>query len=451
MTIIIVGCGKVGVTLAEQLSCENHDVSIIDKRADAVQTLTNTYDVLGVIGNGASLATLQEAGIENADLLIAVTNSDELNLLCCLIAKKAGAAATIARVRNPAYYNEINFIKDELGLSMIINPELAAATEMARLLRFPSAIEINTFAKGKIELLKFKIDPGSKLHGMTLADIRNKLACDILVCAVEREHELTIPSGGFELQERDNVFIIASPMEAANFLKKIGVQTGQVRNTMIVGGGTTAYYLAHQLTGMGMQVKIIEQDKARCEHLCDILPKAMIINGNGIDKDLLLEEGLEQTDAFITLTNMDEENILLSLYAKSQTDAKLVTKVNKIAFDQVIESLDLGSIIYPKHITAQYIIQYVRARQNSIGSNIETLYKIVDGRAEALEFKITENCPVVGVPLEKLALRPNILICSINHNGKVIIPRGQDVIRAGDKVIVVTTNTGLHDISDILE
>lgn len=450
MTIIIVGCGKVGITLADHLSRENHDVSIIDIQADLVQSVANTYDVLGVIGNGTSYKTLIEAGIENADLLIAVTNSDELNMLCCLIAKKAGACATIARVRNPHYYNEISFIKEELGLSMVINPELAAATEMARLLRFPNAIEINTFAKGRIELLKFKIDDNSKLHDMQVSDLRSKFGVDILICAVERDHEVFIPSGTFRLKEKDNVFIVVSPIDASAFLKKLGIHINQVRNAMIVGGGTTGYYLANQLINMGMQVKIIEQSKERCEHLCDILPEAMIINGNGIDKDLLLEEGLEQSDAFITLTNMDEENILLSLYAKSQTDAKLVTKVNKISFDQVVESLDLGSIIYPKQITAHYILQYVRARQNSIGSNVETLYKIVDGRAEALEFKINENAPVIGIPLERLNLKPNLLICTINRGGRVFTPRGQDTIENGDTVILVTTNTGLHDISDIL-
>lgn len=451
MTIIVVGCGKVGTTLIDQLSQEDHNICIIDEKADVVQTTANTYDVMGVVGNGASYNTLQEAGIEEADLLIAVTDSDELNLLCCIFARKGGACATIARVRNPAYFPEINFIKEELGISMIINPEFAAAMEISRLLRFPSAIEINTFAKGRIELMKFRVAPGSVLCGMKISSMHGKLGCDILVCAVERDHETLIPTGGFELEENDRIFIIAAPGNVSEFFRKIGIPTNQAKRTMIVGGGTIAYYLTKLLVNMGIHVKIIEQDKARCEKLCDLLPNAMIINGNGIDKDVLLEEGIAQTDAFVALTNFDEENILLALFAKSQTKAKLVTKINRITFDQVVESLDLGSIIYPKNITAQYILQYVRAKQNSIGSNVETLYKIVDGKAEALEFCIQAGAPVIGVPLEKLNLRPNILICSINRNGKVIIPRGQDIICQGDTVIIVTTNKGLKDIKDILK
>ena len=451
MTIIVVGCGKVGTTLIDQLSQEDHNICIIDEKADVVQTTANTYDVMGVVGNGASYNTLQEAGIEEADLLIAVTDSDELNLLCCIFARKSSHCATIARVRNPAYFPELGFIKKELGISMIINPEFAAATEIARLLRFPSAIEINTFAKGKIELMKFQIMPNSVLCGMKISAMHEKLGCDVLVCAVERDRETVIPTGSFELREKDRIFIIAGPGNAGEFFKKIGIPTNQAKRAMIVGGSRIAFYLAKLLANMGVQVKIIEQDKTRCEALCDLLPNAMIINGNGIEKDVLLEEGISQTDAFVALTNFDEENILLALFAKSQTNAKLITKINRITFDQVVENLELGSVVYPKHITAQYILQYVRAKQNSIGSNVETLYKIVDGRAEALEFYIQAGAPVIGVPLQELDLRPNILICSINRNGTVILPRGQDVIRQGDTVIVVTTNKGLKDIKDILK
>ncbi len=452
MNIIIVGCGKVGTALVQQLSREGHDIAIIDEIADKVQLISNTYDVLGVVGNGSSFHTLSEAGIDEADLLIAVTNSDELNLLCCVIAKKAGDnVATIARVRNPAYFEEISFIKKELDLSMIINPELAAAMEISRLLRFPTAIEINTFAKGRIELLKFRIENDSRLSGMSLIDIENKFRCGILVCAVERGHEVIIPSGGFVLKKKDVVSIVSPPKNSNEFFKKIGLQTHQVKSAMVVGGGEIAFYLARQLLAMGVRVKIIEKEKARCDTLSELLPRAMIINGDGIDQDLLLSEGMKQTEAFVALTNLDEENLLLSLFARSQTDAKLVTKINSITFDQVIESLDLGSIICPKHITAESILQYVRARQNSVGSNVETLYKIVDEKAEALEFAIRQVSPVVGIPLEKLRLKPDILICSINRGGQIIIPRGQDTIEVGDNVIVVTTRQGLDDITDILK
>lgn len=451
MQIIIVGCGKVGSTLAQQLSQEGHNITIIDLRGELVQQISNSYDVLGIIGNGASYSTQMEAGIEKADLLIAVTHSDELNLLCCLFAKKAGNCHTIARVRNPIYSQEIGFIKEELGLSMVINPEYAAATEIARILRFPTAIKIDTFAKGRVELLKFKIQPGCRLHNYTLMDISTHLRCDVLICVVERGDEVIIPTGSFLLKEKDIISIIASPKNATDFFKKIGIETNQVKNAMLVGGGEISYYLTKQLLQMGINVKIVEKDRARCEQLSDLLPKAIIINGDGTDQSTLMEEGLVHTEAFAALTNFDEENILLSLFAKSKSKAKMITKVNRITFDEVINQLDLESVIYPKYITAEYIIQYVRAMQNSIGSNVETLYRIIENKVEALEFLIHEDCPLVGIPLEKLELKENLLIGCINHRGKIITPRGQDIINVGDTVIVVTTNTGLHDIRDILK
>lgn len=450
MQIIIVGCGKVGMTLAEQLSRESHDITVIDVKEEAVQRATALFDVQGVIGNGASVNVQMEAGIEKADLIIAVTHSDELNLLCCLIARKAGNVHTIARVRNPIYSKENRFIKEELGLSMIINPEYAAAEEMARLLRFPSAIEIDVFAKGRIELLTFRISETSILNGYRVMDIATKLHCDVLVCSVERGDEVFIPSGNFVMQEKDTISFIAAPQASTAFFKKIGIETNQVHNTMIVGGGETCYYLAYMLLGMGIHVKIVEKQKERCEELSELLPDAMIIYGDGTDKDLLLEEGLNKMESFVALTNIDEENILLTLYAKSQTKGKFVTKVNSISFDEIIHNLNLDSIIYPKYITAEYILQYVRAMQNSIGSNIETLYKLCDEKVEALEFYIKEDSPIVDIPLEELKLKDNLLICCINHRNQIRIPRGQDRICKGDSVVVVTTQKGLQDIKDIL-
>ena len=451
MNIIIVGCGKVGRSLVEQLSSENHDISIVDPKAYVVQSMVDMYDVFGIVGNGASYNVLTEVGVEEADLLIAVTNSDELNLLCCLIAKKAGKCATIARVSNPVYFDEINFIKEEMGISMIINPELAAASEMSRILRIPTAMEINSFAKGKVELLKFVLRTSSILNGMRIKEIGERMRGEVLVCAVERQNDVFIPSGDFVLQENDRISIVASPGSASSFFQKIGVQMNPVRNVMIVGGSKTAYYLSKKLLKMGISVKIIDKDFDRCEELSVLLPKAVIIHGNGSDQEVLLEEGLLETDAFVALTNFDEENVFLSLFVKGQTPAKLITKVKRVSYNHIIDGLDLGSLIYPEYITAQYIVQYVRAKQNSIGSNIENLYKIVDGKAEALEFHIEEHAPVIGIPLQTLPLRDQILICSINRNGTVKIPTAQDMIRVGDTVIVVTTKTGLHDISDILK
>ncbi len=451
MDIIIIGCGKVGTTLAEQLVKEEHNVVMVDTSQERVQRVSEDIDAIKLVGNGASIAIQKEAGIETADLLIAVTGSDELNLLCCLIARKAGHCHTIARVRNPVYNREINFIKEQLGISMIINPEMAAATEIARILRFPSAIKIDTFAKGRVELLKFKIKPEFHLNGLSVMDVDSQFRCDVLFVGVERGKEVFIPDGQFILKDGDLVTIIAAAKNSAEFFRRIGIQTNQVRNTLIVGGGTIAYYLARMLDAMQIKVKIIEKSKERCEHLVELLENTMIINGDGTDRTLLVEEGLSSAEAFVTLTNMDEENVFLALFAKENSNAKLVTKVNRIAFDELISRMDLGSLIYPKYITADYILQYVRAMQNSIGSNVETLYHILDGGAEALEFIIKEDSEVTNVPLMNINLKKNLLISCINRDGVIHIPRGQDCILKGDTVIVVTSQKGLHDIRDILK
>ena len=450
MDIIIIGCGKVGTTLAEQLVREDHNVVMIDTSAERMQRVSDDIDAIKLVGNGASISMQIEAGVQTADMLIAVTGSDEMNLLCCLIARKVGHCHTIARVRNPIYSNELTFIKQQLGISMIINPEYAAATEISRILRFPSAIKIDPFAKGTVELLKFKVKPEFKLDGLSVMDIDSQFRCDVLIGGVERGDEVAIPDGKFVIKNGDMVSIIASPANSAEFFRKIGIQTNQVRNTLIVGGGTIAYYLAKLLAAMKIRVKIVEKDKARCEVLTELLDDALILNGDGTDRQLLLEEGLMTAEAFVTLTNMDEENVFLALYAKENSSAKLVTKVNRIAFDELISKLDLGSLIYPKYITADYILQYVRAMQNTIGSNVETLYHILDSRAEALEFVIREESEVTGIPLMNLNLKNNLLIGCINRGGNIKIARGQDCIQQGDTVIVLTSQKGLRDIRDIL-
>ncbi len=450
MEIIIIGCGKVGLTLADQLVKENHNVVMVDTSSERLQSLSEEIDAIKLLGNGASISTQMEAGIETADILIAVTGSDEMNLLCCLIARKAGRCHTIARVRNPVYNNEINFIKEQLGISMIINPEMAAAGEISRILRFPSAIKIDRFAKGRVELLKFKIRPEFRLDGLSVMDVDSQLRCDVLISGVERGDEVAIPDGKFVLKDGDVVSIIASPRNSAEFFRKIGIQTNQVKNTLIVGGGTIAYYLAKQLSSMHIRVKIVEKDKKRCEALSELLEDTLIINGDGTDRRLLVEEGLQSAESFVTLTSLDEENLFLAMFAKEVSGAKLVTKVNRIAFDELIGKLDLGSVVYPKFITADYILQYVRAMQNTIGSNVETLYHILDGKAEALEFLIREDSEVTNIPLMKIRLKDNLLIGCINRGGQIHIPRGQDCILKGDTVIVVTSQKGLHDIRDIL-
>ena len=450
MKIIIVGCGKVGTTLAEQLNRENHDITLIDCDSEALQSISDSTDVMSVTGNGAVYQVQMEAGIKEADLLIATTNSDELNMLCCLIAKKAGNCHTIARIRNPEYSAEINYIREELNLSLAINPELAAAREIARLLRFPNAIKIELFAKGRTELLKFLIPKDSILDRMKVMDVVSRLKSNVLICAVERGDDVVIPDGNFEMKGGDKISFIAPHAECADFFRKAGIENNTVNSAMFVGGGKLTVYLAKALADTKIKIKIIEQDEERCRILSELLPHAMIIHGDGSDQKLLLEEGIRQTEAFASLTGFDEENILLSLYAASQSRAKLITKVNKIAFENVINSLNLGSVIYPKMLTADIILQYVRAMQNSMGSNIETLYKIVADKAEALEFRVRGDSPVLGIPLEKLRTRNNLLVACINRNGRIIMPRGKDTLEAGDTVIIVTTHTGLNDLKDIL-
>lgn len=451
MQIIVVGCGNVGATLAEQLSSEGHSIAVIDVDNQKLQALVNSYDVMGVVGNGASFAVQKEAGVENAHLLIAVTGSDEVNLLCCLIAKKTGGCHTIARVRNPIYNMEIEYIKEELGLSMIINPEFAAAAEMGRLLKFPSALTIDTFTKGRVEVVKYQVEKDSVLCDLSLKEIAGKLKSDILICSVVRGDDVFIPDGNFIIREKDEISVVGTIQKTLAFFKKLGVPVARAKNVMIIGGGEMAFYLAKQLLAMGIQVKIIEKDKERCDELCELLPQAMIIQGDGTDRNLLMEEGLPQTEAFVALTNFDEENIMLSLFAKSVSKAKLITHVHRISYDEIIDGLNIGSVIYPKYLTAVHIIKYVRAMDNSLGSNIETLYRLNDNRTEALEFCVKEDCPVVGIPLQDLKIKPGILICTINHRGNISIPGGQSIIQVGDTVIVVTAKTGLNDIRDILK
>ncbi len=451
MNIIIVGCGKVGTVLTDQLSKEDNSICVIDTNGEIVHKLTSIYDVMGVVGNGSSYNILAEAGIENADLLIAVTESDELNLLCCVIARKTGKCQTIARVRNPAYSQERHFLQQELGLSMIINPEFTAASEISHLLCFPNAIGIDIFSKGRAEMLRFRIPQDSVLNNMALKDISSRIHCDILICAVESNNKVHIPAGDFILHSGDIISIITSRKSAIDFFKRIRVRTNHVKSTMLIGGGKIAIYLANMLTRLGISVKIIEKDVNRCQELSELLPNVTIIHGDGSDESLLSEERIDQTDSFVALTNFDEENILLSLFAKKRVKSKVVTKINRLQLNEVIHNLDLDTVVYPKHLTAQRILQYVRATKNSIGSNVKTLYRLYDDRVEALEFNIHENPRLTGIPLEQLNLKSDLLIGCITRKNKVIIPGGQDMILPGDSVVVVTTRIGLQDAQDIIQ
>lgn len=454
MNIIVVGCGNVGYVLAEQLSKEGHEITLIDTEAERISFVVDALDIQGVAGNGISHDVLMEAGIGEADLFIAVTDEDEVNLLGCLMANKLGGCKTIARVRNPQYYEDIKYIKEELGLSMYVNPEKAAAQEMARLIQIPSAIDVDSFDKSRINMIRFKIPENSILDDMVIFDIRVKISPNVLVCIVQRSDQTFIPNGNFILQAGDIISIVIPIKEIYSVFKKAGVKIRNIKNVMIAGGGRISYYLAEILLKAKIKVKIIEKDRTRCEELSELLPEAMIICGNLTNQSLLEEEGVGRTDAFVSVTDMDEENIMLSLYANKVSEAKVITKIKKVTFEEIVQDLNLGSIVDPKNIIAEGIIRYVRAIQNSYGSNVETLYRLADNKVEALEFNVNNTHDIkklVGKPLMNLNLKENLLVCSIKRGDKTFVPDGRDTIELGDRVIIVTNNLGLNDISDILK
>lgn len=451
LNIIIVGCGKVGIALIEQLCKEGHDITIIDRNPAKIQEITNQYDVIGLTGNGASYSTQMEAGINEADLIIAVTGSDELNLLCCTIATQVGKCAAIARVRTPEYSQEAGYLRNKLGLALIINPELEAAREMMHILCLPTALEVYPFAHNQAEIIKYKIPECSKLAGITIAELGKTNEHKILICAVERGKEIYIPKGNFTLEADDIISFVAPNKTARAFLESIGTKTTKVKDTIIVGGGKVAFYLTELLIKRGISVKIIESDLKRCEELAVLLPKAIIINGDGTDQELLKEEGIDYVESFVPLTGLDEENIILTLYAKEVSNAKVITKINRHNFSGVVDSLDLGSVIYPRYITAEAIIAYVRAKKNSKNRNIETLYNMFNNRVEAIEFRVGNTPGLTDIPLKDLPLKKNILISLINRKGKIIIPNGMDSLQSGDTVMVVTTQLGFSDIRELLQ
>ncbi len=451
MNIIIIGCSKVGLTLAEQLRQEDHAITLIDLDQERLEAAVSAMDVQAVYGNGTSLSTLTEAGIQDTDLLIAVTDHDELNMLSCLIGRKAGGCQTIARVRNPSYYQDIGYIKEELGLAMVINPEMAAAQDIFRLLQIPAALDVDTFDKGKVNMIRFKLQEKSPLCGKNMMAINNMLGGNMLVCIRQRGGEIVIPNGATDLQAGDVISVVIPMTEIGAVLHRLRQQQRPIRSVMIAGGGNISVYLASLLLKAGIQVKIIEASQTRCEELADRLPKAKIIHGESIDKLLLQEEGLREAEAFIALTGLDEENIMLALYAEKISHAKVVTKIGRIDFAEVVSDLPLGSVIYPKNITAETIVRYVRAMENASGNNVETLYRIMDGKVEAMEFVVRPGAvDIIGVPLAKLSLKKNLLVCSINRRGKIITPTGQDTIQVGDIVVVVTTHKGIRDLGDIV-
>ena len=451
MKIVIIGDGKVGYKLAKQLSVENYDVVMIDSNEKKMRFAVDRLDIACVTGDGASAEVQKQADVPHADLVIACTSADECNMLSCLIARRLGAKHTIARVRNPVYFGQIGLLKEDLHLSMAVNPELIVADEISRLLLFPDASKIETFVKGRVELIEFPIPENNRVIGMSLAEMYNKQQIKVLVCAVEHCGEVLIPDGDYVIRKGDRLHIAASHREVELFFKILGKHREKIRKVIICGGGRVAYYLSVQLCSLGMQVKIIEKNEARCEELCELLPKAVIINGDATDHDLLIEEGIEDADAFVSLTGMDEENIITSLFAKSQGIDKIIAKVNEDRRARMVEDFGIDSIVSAKTATADAILSYVRARKNSQGStNVETMYQLVDEQVEALEFIIKSETRYTGIPLKNLSLKPNNLIACIARKRQIIIPGGDDCMEVGDSVIVVTMEKRLEDIEDIL-
>ncbi|NLD86717.1 MAG: Trk system potassium transporter TrkA [Clostridiales bacterium] len=453
MKIVIIGDGKVGNALTRRLAKEGHSLTVIDSSPDALRNAMNVADILTINGNGAAMSIQLEAGVDKADLLIAVTSTDEMNLFCCLTAKKLGAKHTIARVRNPEYSEQLFLMQKELGLSMTVNPEQSAAREISRILRFPSALKIDTFAQGRAEIIEIKINEGNPLDGMPIWSLQQKYTVKVLICAVQRDEEVYIPSGDFVLRAGDKLSMTAFPADAVRFCKSIGVFKQKIETVMIVGGGKITYYLTRLLDQMGMEVKIIEINKERCRYLADALPDARIIHGDGTDQDLLLEEGIEHTDAFVAITDNDEENLLVSMYATSKNVEKTITKINRTSLIEVLGGMGIDSVVSPKNLISDKIVRYVRAMQNSYDiSSMETLHRMVNNKVEALEFIIKDEIPgLTGKKLMELKIRPNTLIGCITRHGRVIIPGGATTIEKDDSVIIVTTNEGINNLTDILE
>lgn len=452
MQIIVVGCGKVGRNIVTQLIKENNNVTVIDTNADLIHHISTNYDVMGIIGNGSSFNVLRQADLKHADMLIAVTESDEVNLLTCVIAKLNNSGChTIARVRSPHYSEESHFLQKGLNLSMTINPELEAAKEMTRLLNFPTAIDIFSFAKDRIDMLRFRVPQRSMLIGISLKQLAQLTTNNLLICIIERNSEIIVPNGDTVIMSGDILTIMAMPSDVEEFFRKIGVKTNKAENVMIVGGGATSYYLAKLLSRRNIHVTIIEKDMKRCEELVDALPDVTVDCGDGTDRQLLDEEHLENMDGFVACTGIDEVNAILSLYVMNRVKKKVVTKLNHVDFGELLDNLHLDSVINPKEITAQKIVQYVRAAGNSMESNVETLYRLMNGRVEAMEFFIDKDSLVTGQKLVDMKIKDGVIIAGILRGGRLIIPGGQDEFRIGDTVIVVTTHIGFHDIYNILK
>ena len=451
MKIVIIGNGKIGSKLSAMLVQEGHDITVVDCKESNLRKVQNTLDVMCIEGNGATAETQLEAGVNKATLLIAATPYDELNVLCCLIGKRLGAKETISRVRMPEYYQQMHLIREDLGLSMVINPELSTADEIMRVLVFPSAAKVEVFGKGKLELVEYRLPDFPWLEGISLVELYKKIKTKLLICAVQREDEVFIPGGDFQLRAGDRIHVAASHKNIERFFRASGFMKDKVKTVMLVGGGRVCYYLAKQLLNVGMKVKIIEKDQERCDKLAELLPKAIVIWGDGTDQDLLIEEGVLDVDGFVALTGIDEENMIISLFAKDSTNAKVVTKISRENYIDLASELGLDCVVSPKMLTTGNVLSYVRSLASTAGSEIESLYHLVGNQVEAIEFRVKERIPnLVGVPLRDVQLKKNILICAIIRKREIVVPDGSAVIELGDSVVIVSKEHHFSSLKDIL-
>lgn len=453
MKIIIVGVGKIGATLIESLESEGHDITVVDREQKVIDEISNIYDVMCVCGNGVDNDTLKEAQVATADLLISVTDSDEINMLICFIAKKMGASYTVARIRNPEFNDKrMDQVKQYLDISLTINPELLAAQEIFNILKLPAAINIETFSRRNFEMVELIIKEDSNISGMSLIDLRKKYKANFLICVVKRGEEIYIPDGNFVLKSGDRICITANFAEVQKLLKMLGLAKKHSKKIMVLGATTTSYYLSKMLLRSGSEVTIIDKDIDRCNQFAELLPNAVIINGDGAQQDVLMEEGIDSVDAFASLTGMDEENILISFFAQSQNVSRVVAKVNRNELAAMAEKLGLDSIVSPKKAATNIITSYARALQNTLGSNVETMYKLMDGSVEALEFNVQADFKGQHIPLKDMQLKNNVLIAGIIRKRKAFVPTGDDEIVVGDKIIVIAkaTEQKMNDLADIL-
>lgn len=451
MKIIIAGAGKVGHSVAALLAEEGHDITIIDQDPEIIQTLSNDLDVICVEGSATNAETLREAGADKADLLLAATEQDEVNMICCISARKLGTAHVIARVRDPEYLHQTEFLREALGLSVIVNPEYECAKEISRTLRFPGASRVDAFSKGSLEIVEHRVLTGGKLEGVALKELVQRFGAKVLVSLVERGGEAMIPNGDFVLRAGDKMSVTGQSAELRRFFTAIGKYKRPVRRVMIMGGGRSAVYLTRMLQENGMDVTVVEKDRERCDALCDLIPQANIVCGDATRSDVLQEDGLSSADAFVALTGDDEDNIITSLYAKTRGVNTVIVKVNRDYLDEILENVGLSSVVSPKDIVSQQLTRYVRAMSNSMGGSMETLYRLADGKVEALEFKVSPHSACVNIPLKELKLRPQVLICAVIRGNKSIIPDGNTRILPGDHAVIVTAAGKLQDLDAIVE